>query len=286
VLSPAERRQGPCDVGAHSASCPPAVSRGRWCRLRGAGCLLVSLALVGCRAPSRAAEPPVLTGATPAPAPDDRGDLCFDIGEIRVCAGGRAATWVPRPLPPGPPPPAGWRCGGQKNARSCISRALDGAPFACEPVGQPRMCTQTPLRTPDTGEWECVEMAGVVTCRSLGDAAGVQPGRVDPSFLCGRRRGTAERLCVDFSPDPPPAVMAAGTCRVRYRAGAAERACVPSGGLRLGGRCSSVAECPRDAACVDGRCLPPPPAPACWFDQDCGQDRGRRCRWGTCLGME
>jgi hypothetical protein len=171
---------------------------------------------------------------------------------------------------------AGWRCGGQGARRACVSRSLHGAPFAREPG----RCTQHPLRTPDNGEWECIETAGVVTCRSLAEAAGVRPGLLAPAFVCGSRRGSAERICVDCSPDVPRA-FDRWECRVYHAAGAAERTRAPSSAPRVGAACTASRACPRDAACVDRRCLPPRHAPAGWYDKDCGP-KGR-CRWGSCL---
>lgn len=228
--------------------------------------------------------PLLLPSTTVSAAAEDRGDLCLDIADWRACyerpaagaPGADGGSWVSRPLPSGAAPASGWRCGGQRRERTCVSRALHGAPFTREPGKR----TQRPLRTPDNGEWECVETEGVVTCRSLADAAGVRTGLLDPAFVCGPRRGSAERICVDFSPDAPPA-LDRWECRVGYAAGMAERVCSPSATPRVGSACAASGECPRDAACVDRRCLPPQPAPACWYDQDCGL-KGR-CRWGSCL---
>jgi hypothetical protein len=247
--------------------------------------LALATLLVACRA--HEAAPHVQAGSVPSPADDDRGTLCLDVADVRACWGDhsndetcRSGTCpVSRPLPAAPAPPSGFRCSGERSGRSCVTRALHGPPFAC---GQDR-CVQSPLRTPDNGEWECVEMAGAVICRSLSAAAGVAPGVLDAAFVCGLRVGHGERICVDLSPDPPPG-LASWSCRVTYDGGSAARVCTSAQVPHVGGRCASNRDCPVATACIGGRCLPDEPKPVCWFDQDCGQSQ--RCRYGSCRAKE
>jgi hypothetical protein len=243
--------------------------------------LFVATCVVACRA--ERATPHVQSGPAPSPGVDDRGTLCLDVGDVRACWGDRTdgetrrdgRCLVRRPLPDSPSPPSGFRCHGQRSERTCVTRAWNGPPFTC----QKDRCVQSPLRAPDDGEWECVEMAGAVVCRSPSEAAGIPPGAEDAAFVCGVRKGHGERICVDLSPDPPPG-LGSWSCRVTYDGGSAARVCTPSKEARVGGRCASPEECPVATACIGGRCLPDQPAPECWFDQDCGQ--GERCRYGSC----
>lgn len=254
--------------------------RGRRARARGAWVLLATL-LVACRAAD--VPPHVEAGPVRSPGTDDRGTSCLDVGDVRACwgehVGGEgcvgATCLVGRPLPDVPMPPSGFRCSGQRSARSCVSRAWNGAPFVC----QKDRCVQSPLRMPDNGEWECVEIAGAVVCRALSEAAGIPSGTTDPAFVCDARVAHGERICVDLSPDPPPG-LDSWSCRVAYDGGAAARVCIPSKESRIGSACVATSDCPDAAACVGGRCLPEAPKPGCWFDQDCGQ--GARCRYGSC----
>jgi hypothetical protein len=255
---------------------------------------LLSFALLplgsACESP-RAAR--VLGEVSPAEAPADRGDVCLDVGETRACWGGDCAEQgcvVPRPLPDAPLPPSGFRCRGQGAARVCEARARQAGAFACDGG----TCVQHRARTPDNGEWECVDASGGVYCRNVVSAAGVADGALDGAFVCGVREravrgasdasehaeGRAERICVDFSPDLPPD---AGrfACRVSYMAGVPERVCTRAAAARLGDACTASGDCPRGAACVTGRCIPPRPKPACWFDRDCGAQRV--CRFGSCV---
>ena len=48
---------------------------------------------------------------------------------------------------------------------------------------------------------------------------------------------------------------------------------------QLGDPCTRQQPCVDGAACVDGHCVAPPPAPACWLDTDCAS---RACRFGSC----
>lgn len=245
------------------------------------GIWVLATTLVSCSAPDKA--PRVQAGPASSPGRDDRGALCLDVADVRACWGDAADSdkcrsgtcFVRRPLPAAPAPPSGFRCRGQRGDRSCVTRVLDGPPFVCDQ----NRCVQAPPRMPDNGEWECVEMAGAVICRSLAEAAGIPRGPEDAAFVCGTRAGHGERICVDLSPDPPPGLASWG-CRVTYDRGSAARVCTATNEPRVGGSCTSDANCPAAVPCVGGRCLPDQPKPACWFDQDCG--RGARCRYGSC----
>jgi hypothetical protein len=251
----------------------------RPCRARSAW--VMATLLVACHAQDGPLR--VQSGPASSPADGDRGELCLDVGEVRACwgdhSGGEGCASgtcrVHRPLPDGPAPPSGFRCSGQRSERSCVTRAWHGAPFEC----QKEHCLQSPLRMPDNGEWECVEMAGAVICRSLSQAAGIPPGALDASFVCGARIGHGEPVCVDLSPDPPPG-LDSWSCRVTYDGGAPARTCTASKEPHIGGQCASVSDCPVATACIGERCLPDQPKPGCWFDQDCGQ--GARCHYGSC----
>ncbi len=259
--------------------CPRGVAPRVLCH----SCCVAAVVLAGCSSSATDRQPAVSSGTLAAPGIDDRERQCVEVADARACwevpVGGAAestGTWVARPLPSGAAPASGWRCSGRASERKCVARSLHGAPFECEE----KRCAQRPVRAPDNSEWECVEMEGVVVCRFHADAAGIASGALDPAFLCAPRRGSAERICVDFSPDLPPR-FPAFKCSVRYEAGGAVRVCSASKEPRVGGACSARAPCPRDAACVEGRCLPPRPSPACWLDEDCAP--AGRCRWGSCL---
>ena len=86
---------------------------------------------------------------------------------------------VPRVLPDGPAPPSGWRCGGDGRERVCEDRNRNASSFDC---GTQR-CLQARPRMPDDGEWECVEISGVVFCHSRVDGAGMQAGPIDLGWL-------------------------------------------------------------------------------------------------------
>jgi hypothetical protein len=242
--------------------------------------LALATLLVACR--GEGTVPAVQVGPVPSPADGDRGVLCLDVADVRACWGDgtgdescRSGTClVPRPLPSSPVPPSGFRCAGQRSQRSCVTRAWQGAPFTCD---QDR-CVQSRLRTPDNGEWECVEMGGAVICRFLAEAAGIPRGPREAGFVCGDRAGHGELICVDLSPDPPP--LGSWSCRVTYDSGSATRVCTAARDPKFGDPCASNGACPAGAWCVGGRCLPEQPQPACWFDQDCGQNA--QCRYGSC----
>jgi hypothetical protein len=150
------------------------------------------------------------------------------------------------------------------------------APFTC--AGD--ACVQRHPRLPDDGEWECTDMAGAALCRGGDPAAGVAPAPPDPSWICGARAGTGERICIDLSPDFPGGAAAAGF-RCRYdNAPQPRRLCARDPGAHnLGDGCTRERPCVDGASCVEGRCAAPRPAPSCWLDDDCG---GGTCRFGSC----
>lgn len=138
---------------------------------------------------------------------------------------------------------------------------------------------------PDDGEWECVEISGVVFCHSRGEGAGMQPGPLDLGWLCGPRRGASgQRVCIDFDADRPSGAHAelAQRCRFEPRFGMPRRSCTPEPALRVGSPCSPTATCPDGSRCSAGLCLPERPDPGCFFDRDCGD--GARCVLGSCRG--
>jgi hypothetical protein len=214
-----------------------------------------------------------------APEQDRPGQLCSEFAEIRVCYGTDAARRVPRSLPDGPMPRAGFRCGGSGAARVCEDRAVNASAFEC---GTTR-CIQLFPRMPDDGEWECVEIGGLTFCHSRGAMAGAARGPRDLGWLCGARRAAAdggEEICIDTAPDRPSDPRFR-YCRYEQRLGASVRICGPGRGPIIGDACSAEAACPKDSTCQDGVCLPRRPTPACWLDADCGS--GARCALGSCV---
>jgi hypothetical protein len=161
-----------------------------------------------------------------------------------------------------------------------VDRARDVTPFRCEGT----VCRQRAPRMPDDGEWECADFAGIVVCHGGGRAAGVPPGAAERGFLCGSRHGARalpdERVCVDLSPDFPEGGGSGRTCRFESD-GATYRVCAADPGARTAGDgCDGRAACADGLHCVEHRCLPTRPEPACWLDADC--DKGT-CRFGTCV---
>jgi len=232
-----------------------------------------------------------------SPGVADRGELCADIADVRACWGAEltgpgcagGACLVERTVPAFPSA-SGWRCDGQGAGRACSARASRSTPFVCSKGAGGKddaawRCVQRQPRLPDDGEWDCAEVDGVVRCTGGQAASGVVAGPPDPGWLCGPRRGSSERICVDFSPDVPergisPVEPAAWRCGYD-RSGNLTRFCVPGGAVRrLGGACTAPADCPAASICAGGRCLPRRPEPACYLDGDCGG--GAACRFGTC----
>ena len=218
----------------------------------------------------------------PAPEAWTPGQVCSDLGAARVCWRGGTSMLVPRVLPNAPVPPEGWRCGGDGRERECEDRTRNASRFDC---GTQR-CLQVRPRMPDDGEWECVEISGVVFCHSRGEGAGMQAGPMDLGWLCGPRRGAApdERVCVDFDADRPSGAQAAlaERCRFEPHWGTPRRSCTPAQTLRVGSPCSRASVCPDGSQCSAGLCLPGRPSPGCFFDRDC--DDGARCVFGSCKG--
>jgi hypothetical protein len=214
-----------------------------------------------------------------APSDDDLGSVCSDLGDKRVCWRDERPVIVPRELPDGPAPPNGWRCGGRGRARVCEDRNRNASAFVC---GTQR-CLQARPRMPDDGEWECVEISGVVFCHSRGDMAGVEAGPLDLGWLCGPRRGstTGERVCSDLDADRPR-LGASPRCRYEPQFGAFQRSCTTAETPVVGDGCSPGIGCPDGSRCHAGVCLPARPEPACWLDGDCGT--GARCVFGSCAG--
>jgi hypothetical protein len=193
-----------------------------------------------------------------------------------VCWRGDDAETVTRTLPGGAAPPHGFRCGGIGRERVCEDRNRNASAFVC---GTQR-CLQERPRMPDDGEWECVEISGVVFCHSRGTLAGMQSGPLDLGWICGARRGRTdgERICVDLDADRPD--LTNRRCRFEPHFGAPQRGCTPVQTLLVGDACTDSKACPAGSQCKAGLCLPARPEPACWLDRDCGE--GARCVLGSC----
>ncbi len=131
-----------------------------------------------------------------------------------------------------------------------------GPAFVCD---GPR-CQQRYPRVPDDGQWECIDLDGAVVCRGGAPSAGVVPGDADRGWICGARRGTPERICIDFAPDLPPGERRGWRCLSEH-----------SGGERR--------LCVRDPLAPQVR-IPARVHPDCWLDQDCSP--GETCLQGSC----
>jgi hypothetical protein len=240
---------------------------------------LIGVLLLAASASCRHTPAPSTSAATqyPAPSPEDGGRVCSDVGGERVCWRGDKAELVARTLPGGATPPHGYRCGGAGRERVCEDRSRNGSAFTC---GTQR-CLQERPRMPDDGEWECVEISGVVFCHSRGAVAGMQTGPIDLGWSCGPRRGAdeGERICVDLDPDRPDG-GADRHCRFEPHFGAPQRSCTAARTLLVGDACQNSQACPAGSRCEVGLCLPARPEPACWLDRDCGA--GARCVFGSC----
>lgn len=231
-------------------------------------------ALVSCRH-----APPATSAATrePAPALDDADRACADLGDKRVCWQDGSAALVPRSVPSGAAPAHGFRCGGRGRERVCEDRMHNASAFAC---GTQR-CLQERPRMPDDGEWECVEISGIVYCRSRSLFAGMQAGDMDLGWVCGARRGGAEgeRICVDLDADRPDDTSRRH-CRFEAHFGAPQRSCTNDRAPLVGDACNDARACPHGSRCETGLCLPAQPEPGCWLDRDCGE--GAQCVFGSC----
>jgi hypothetical protein len=214
-----------------------------------------------------------------APAPQDIGAVCSDIGSARVCWHDGTQTIVPRTVPSGSTPASGFRCGGVGSERVCEDRSRNASPFQC---GTQR-CLQTRPRLPDDGEWDCVEISGVVFCHSRGSVAGMEAGPMDLGWQCGARRGSSsgERICIDLDADRP-SDPARQRCRYEPHFGAPQRSCTSAQTPLVGRACGPSRACPVGSDCSAGLCLPERPEPACWLDRDCGD--GAQCVLGSCRG--
>ena len=146
-------------------------------------------------------------------------------------------------------------------------------PFHC----QDGACTQPHPRLPDDAEWECLDMAGAAICHGGEPAAGVVPGAPDRRWTCGTRG--AERICVELNGDIPGDRTSRWRCQYGNSPHPVRRCRIDPDVHLLGDPCTSRQPCVDGAACRDGRCVAPPPAPSCWLDGDCASGA---CRFGSC----
>jgi hypothetical protein len=251
--------------------------------------LLTSLACASDE-PARAALPAALTATWSVPA-DDRGALCADLTDTRVCwsasegandgcANGTcvAARTVPNVAPGSA---LGWRCVGQGPARKCAPRQRGVGPFVCK--GE--RCVQRHPRFPDDGEWTCDDVGGAAVCTGGDRPAGVPETIADNAWICGgRRRGGRlddkdDRICVDFAPDFPDGVARGWRCRYAMEAGLSRICERDANAHAMGDRCDTKNPCLDGLHCIANRCLPERPSPSCAFDRDCEEGA---CRFGTC----
>jgi hypothetical protein len=136
-------------------------------------------------------------------------------------------------------------------------RAPESGPFACD-AG---VCVQRHVRLPDDGEWRCAEQDGTVWCAGGEPAAGVVNTATDRGYVCGARRGSSERVCVDGAPDYPEQRRDAFRCHFESDFGV----------QRVG-----------KPQTVSPRALPSRRAPDCWLDRDCAP---ARCDRGYCVAV-
>jgi len=257
--------------------------------------------LTACRgepAPAPPAGSVASAGGAPSAAPGDRGELCTDLAELRVCWGGAcgdAGCVEARPAPPLPALSAlGFRCVGSGAARRCADRAARAGGFDC----RGDVCVQAHPRLPSDGEWLCADAAGAVVCAGGEPAAGVAAARTDAGWFCGTRAGmraaaaapraqpsagrapsAGPRVCVDFDADFPDGAATNWRCRYAYERGR-QRVCERDpNGAELGDACDPARPCVDGSRCASGHCVPARPAPECWLDSDCA---GKACRFGSC----
>ena len=243
--------------------------------------LLILVALAACACTQRSAPHPSAERSWPVPA-DDRGEMCTDLSDLRVCwTTGDGVRVAPRPVPPIPPSsPLGWRCTGSGSARTCTGRARDVGAFTCT-SGH---CVEPHPRLPDDGEWSCADMAGAAVCAGGEPAAGIPKAVRDAAWICGPERGPksardASRICVDLAPDFPDGVARGWRCSYTGEPGT-QRVCEGDPNAHeIGDACDAGRPCLDGLSCTASRCLPHRPAPSCAFDRDCDD---HRCRFGTC----
>jgi hypothetical protein len=243
--------------------------------------VLIALSLVSCRARSESEELIVMRTRSVSVPANDPSELCNDVRDARVCWSAKAGegVWVAeRPLPAPASDPAKYRCTGLGHGRECRLRSELAPRFRCRGA----RCTQVLPRVPDDGEWECADLGGAVLCRGGAAPAGVARPSHDPGWRCGARRqsSAAERVCLDLDPDYPNARSKSFRCRYELEGAKLTRSCESSNEPLLGLRCRSQAECPVDASCISGICLPPSLTPNCWGALDCAADE--RCVYGSC----
>ncbi len=214
-----------------------------------------------------------LVACGPAEVTERIPERCAVVGSFRACDGGWFDFDEPMPRPK-----RGSRCEYASERWRCLDRGLGSGPFECDQDA----CTQRHPRLPDVGEWECAEVDGVAICRGGWPAAGVSTGESDIGWRCGDRRGSDERICVDFAPDLPSddVEQPRGPWRCFFsHDGAERRHCVLDTVPKVGGECNSVDDCPKAITCVDGRCMPALDSVSCWVDDDCEGT----CRFGSCV---
>ena len=252
------------------------LRRGRWRRRAYAACLAVS----SCGQPGANPRHDVPVAA------QDRTESCADLTESRICWDTRGECpngicVAPRPVPSGrAPSPLGWRCRGRASERVCVDRRKGVGTF----IREGESWVQRYPRLPDDGEWRCDEMGGATVC-SGGDApAGVAINIADAAWICGARRGpssapTAERVCVDFSPDFPDGRAQGWRCRYASERGFVRICDRDRNAHQLDDTCDRDHPCLDGLHCIERRCVPERPEPSCAFDRDCAMGA---CRLGTC----
>ena len=225
----------------------------------------------------------------------DRGTLCADVADVRVCWGlngnhddcSQGVCVDERKVPPlDAKSNMGWRCFRSGSERECVDRRQGVGDFRC----QQGRCEQLHPRVPDDREWSCADLSGAAVCVGGDEPAGVLPATAEPGWLCGARPedarpigrdgGVGRALCVDLSADFPDGKPTGWKCRYEYEGGA-RRICEKGDDVHvLGDRCARDAPCIDGARCVAGKCVPDRPSPSCWLDADC---ESGACRFGTCL---